>query len=390
MANHQKSLLRSTSVSTQSRVLRTGGEEIFLGYTAGRAAVRVRQWHDWMIGFCFRMNGSEGGQNFNQKSNGKQYINNGKQDMELLGLHWPALLAPLSGGIEAIVPSPILAVDTAPGSAGSGLQNIFEAFILGIVQGITEFLPISSTAHLLVVTKVMGWELVGQKYFVDAIQFGSVIAVVLYFWNDIRQILLGGWQAFQQKDWQREEWKLLVGIAIGTLPALIAGFLLKDVLPESPGIIAGMSIVMALLLGLSEKISTHKRGFDSLQIRDGLLVGLGQMIALIPGASRSGSTLTTALFLGLQRQVAARFSFLLGIPTLTIATLYQSRKAFANVESLLPLLVGIISTFLFSYLAIAWLLRYLQRQSTWVFVWYRLAFGSAILLAIAVGWMQNQ
>lgn len=265
------------------------------------------------------------------------------------------------------------------------IQDLFRAIVLGLVQGITEFLPISSTAHLLVFTKALGWSNVGQKYFVDAIQFGSVIAVVLYFWKDILQILTGGWAAFRQKDWQREEWKILVGIAIGTIPALAGGYLLKDVLPESVAVIGVMSIVMALLLGLAENLGNRKRKFDDLQIKDGILVGLGQMIALIPGASRSGSTLTAALFLGLERQTAARFSFLLGIPTLTIATLYQSTKAFANVGSLLPLLAGIISTFIFSYLSIAWLLRYLQNRNTWIFVWYRLGFGAVLLITLLLG-----
>jgi undecaprenyl-diphosphatase len=262
-----------------------------------------------------------------------------------------------------------------------------QAIVLGLVQGITEFLPISSTAHLLIFRDIFGWA--QQKYFVDAIQFGSVIAVILYFWSMIRRILVGGWQALRQRAWEREEWKLLVGIAVGTLPALIGGFLLKDVIPESPLVIALMSIIMAMLLGLAEQIGSRKRGFNTLQIRDGVLVGLGQMIALIPGASRSGSTMTTALFLGLDRQTAARFSFLLGIPTLTIATLYQSRKAFGSLDSLLPLVVGMISTFIFSYLAIAWLLRFLQTRNNWVFVWYRLAFGIVILGTIAAGLLKT-
>ena len=269
------------------------------------------------------------------------------------------------------------------------IQNLFQAIVLGIVQGITEFLPISSTAHLIVVTQLFGWTDLGQKYYVDAIQFGSVIAVVLYFWSDIYQILTGAWAALLRQDWEREEWKLLVGIAVGTLPALIIGYLFKDVLPHSILIIGVMSIVMSLLLALAEKIGSRKRGFESLQILDGILVGLGQTIALLPGASRSGSTLTTALFLGLERQTAARFSFLLGIPTLAIATLFESRKAFSSVDNILLLIVGIISAFIFSYLSIAWLLRYLQRQSTWVFVWYRLAFGAALLIAVATNAMQN-
>jgi undecaprenyl-diphosphatase len=268
-----------------------------------------------------------------------------------------------------------------------------QALILGIVQGITEFLPISSTAHLLIVTKIFAWKELGSKDFVDAIQFGSVIAILLYFWQLISSILKGGIATLKDRNWEREEWKIIVGIAVGTMPALIFGFLLKDILPENALIIAIMSVVMALLLGLAEKIGTRRRGLDSLQIRDGILVGLGQTLALIPGVSRSGSTLTTALFLGLERDTAARFSFLLGFPTLTIATLYKSLKIFKLFqEQQLPdnivflLIVAIMSTFIFSYLSIAFLIRYLQTKNTFVFVWYRLAFGSAILLAIAAGW----
>jgi undecaprenyl-diphosphatase len=282
------------------------------------------------------------------------------------------------------------------GAVGTGevnlMQQLFQAFILGIVQGLTEFLPISSTAHLEVFTKAFHWEQLGSKAFLATIQFGSVIAVLIYFWEDIRLILTGGWQAIEQKDWQREEWKILVGIAIGTLPALVGGFLLKKALNDENSTINSMttiaisSIVMALLLGAAEKLGSRKRNFDALTIRDGLLIGLGQMLALAPGVSRSGSTLTTALFLGLERQTAARFSFLLGIPTLTIATLYQFFKEALGKIDLLVVGVGTFSAFVFSYISISWLLRYLQTKNTWVFVWYRLAFGATILSAIARGW----
>lgn len=272
-------------------------------------------------------------------------------------------------------------------------MEYIQAFILGIVQGITEFLPISSTAHLLIVTKVFGWKELGSKDFVDAIQFGSVVAIVLYFWPTLSNLFKGGVEALSNKDWQREEWKIIVGIAVGTMPALIIGFIFKDAIPESALIIAIMSIIMSLLLGLAEKFGTRKRNFNSLEIQDGILVGLGQTLALIPGVSRSGSTLTTALFLGLERDTAAKFSFLLGFPTLSIATLYKSLKIFQDFQdNLLPgnilalLIVGIVSTFIFSYISIAFLIRYLQTKNTLVFVWYRLAFGAAILIAIATGW----
>lgn len=266
-----------------------------------------------------------------------------------------------------------------------GIFALFQGVVLGLVQGITEFLPISSTAHLIIFTDIFGWQNQWNKAALDAIQFGSVIAVVIYFWRDIRMILSGGLAAFQRKDWNREEWKILVGIAIGTIPALGMGFVLKELnmLPESVTVIATMSIVMSLLLALAEKIGTRKRGFDELEIKDGILVGLGQMIALLPGASRSGSTLTAALFLGLRRETAARFSFLLGIPTLTIATLVQAQDVLQEADKGLPLLAGVVSAFIFSYLSIAWLLKFLQRQSTWIFVWYRLALGITLFVAIA-------
>ncbi|MBW4418828.1 MAG: undecaprenyl-diphosphate phosphatase [Myxacorys californica WJT36-NPBG1] len=268
----------------------------------------------------------------------------------------------------------------------TGLIAIIQGVILGLVQGITEFLPISSTAHLLIFSDIFGWKAVWTKEATDAIQFGSVIAVVMYFWKDIQQILTGAIAAFQTKDWQREEWKILVGIIVGTVPALTAGLFIKKVLNasfESPLLIAIMSIVMSLLLALAEKLGSRKRGFENLQVSDGFLVGLGQMVALLPGASRSGSTLTAALFLGLERSTAARFSFLLGIPALTIATLIQGKDALGQPAMLIPLLVGTASAFVFSYLSIAWLLKFLQRQSTWVFVWYRLALGVTLLIAIA-------
>ncbi len=264
---------------------------------------------------------------------------------------------------------------------------MFQGLILGIVQGVTEFLPISSTAHLIIFRDVLGWKATWSKEAIDGIQFGSVVAVVMYFWQDLQKIFSGTIAAWQAKDWQREEWKIFLGITIGCLPALAGGLVLKKVLKlelESPVIIGVMSLVMAILLGLAETYGQRERGFEQVEVKDGILVGLGQMIALIPGASRSGSTLTMGLFLGLTRETAARFSFLLGLPTLAIATLVQAKDVLKLQGMALPLLVGMISTFIFSYLSIAWLLKFLQRQSNWVFVWYRLAFGT-MLLAAAFG-----
>lgn len=309
------------------------------------------------------------------------------------GIGWEGIGA----GLSLMLPSSsnLLFGQANPASDVNLLQGLFQAFILGIVQGLTEFLPISSTAHLEVFTKALHWETVGEKAFVATIQFGSVVAVVLYFWKDISQILTGGLQAIQQKDWQRDEWKIIVGIAVGTLPILVGGLLLKDALNDeksainSMTTIASVSIVMALLLGLAEQLGKRKRNFENLQIQDGILMGLGQMLALVPGVSRSGSTLTTGLFMGLERQTAARFSFLLGLPALTIATLYEFFKEALGKIDLALVVVGTLSAFVFSYVSIAWLLGYLQRHSNWIFVWYRLGFGAAILSAIALGVLRN-
>ncbi|GAB4214595.1 MAG: undecaprenyl-diphosphate phosphatase [Synechococcales cyanobacterium] len=265
-----------------------------------------------------------------------------------------------------------------------GIPEAAQALVLGAVQGITEFLPISSTAHLLLVTQWLGWTSLGQKYYVDAIQFGSVIAVIFYFWKDIHHIVVGGWQGLRDRDPQRVEVKMLVGIILGTLPALIVGYLVKDYLPDQSWVIAIMQVIMALFLAGAERWGSRKRDLEQITIRDGLWVGVGQTIALLPGASRSGCTLTTALFLGLDRSAAARFSFLLGIPTLTIATLYQSRQAFGSIDDLLLLLTGVVSAFVFSYAAIAWLLKFLQHASTRGFIVYRLLLGVGILASLGL------
>lgn len=269
--------------------------------------------------------------------------------------------------------------------------QVFQGLVMGLVQGITEFLPISSTAHLIIFRDLLHWEANGSwsKASIDAIQFGSVIAVLIYFWKDLTFILSGAWSAFQEKNWHREEWRIFIGIFIGTIPALAGGLLLKvlKVQLESPFLIAIMSIVMALLLGFAEKVGTRKRNFHQLRSSDGMLVGLGQMIALLPGASRSGSTLTTGLLLGLDRETAARFSFLLGFPTLTIATLAQAKDVIGESSMIIPLIIGTISAVVFSLLSIKWLLNFLKNQSTWIFVWYRLGFATFLFAAISQKWL---
>ncbi|MGI0480826.1 undecaprenyl-diphosphate phosphatase [Geminocystis sp. CENA526] len=267
--------------------------------------------------------------------------------------------------------------------------NIFQAFILGMIQGLTEFIPISSTAHLKVIPLALGWNDPGVS-FTAIIQLGSIVAVLWFFRQDLTNLTQGILKAVEKKDYQSQDFKIGLGIAIGTIPIIIGGLAFKLLIDDldnsafrSLKTIAFASIVMSILLGIAEKIGSHKRNFDQLSTKDGILMGLAQTLALIPGVSRSGSTITAGLFINLERATAARFSFLLGIPAITLAGLVELKDVFdqsLSLSSLLPLTIGLISSWIFSYLSIAWLIRFLQKQNTWVFVWYRLIFGIAILV----------
>ncbi len=274
-----------------------------------------------------------------------------------------------------------------PAPAGL-LEACWHAFVLGVVQGLTEFLPISSTAHLKVVPVLLGWGDPGVAV-TAVLQLGSIVAVLLYFRHDLVAVGTGMARASRQGQWSDPSARLGLAMAIGTLPIVLAGLGIKVFWPAYEqsalrGItsIALVSIVMALLLAAAETVGRRRRALPAVRPRDGLLVGLAQALALVPGVSRSGSTLTAALFDGWQRAAAARFSFLLGIPAITLAGLVELKSAFGAGASLapVPLSVGILAAAVVSWLAIAWLLRFLQNHSTWVFVGYRLIFGLLLLL----------
>ncbi len=270
------------------------------------------------------------------------------------------------------------------------LEACWRALVLGVVQGLTEFLPISSTAHVQVVPMLLGWGDPGVAV-IAVIQLGSIAAVIGYFRHDLSQVLKGVVRACRHGQWRDPEARLGVAIALGTVPIVLAGLAIKRFVPDydhsplrSLTSIAIVSIVMALLLALAELVGRRRRQLDQVQPRDGLLVGLAQALALVPGVSRSGSTLTASMFDGWQRAAAARFSFLLGVPAITLAGVVQLKDAIASPTNggLVPMLVGIVAAAVVSWLAIAWLLRFLQRHSTWVFVVYRLLFGLAILIGL--------
>ena len=270
------------------------------------------------------------------------------------------------------------------------IEACWRTVVLGVVQGLTEFLPISSTAHLKVVPVLLGWGDPGVAV-TAVIQLGSIAAVIGYFREDLARVSRGMARALRQGDWGHADARLGVAIAIGTVPIVIAGLAIKIFWPgyetsvlRSVSSIAVVSIVMALLLAIAEQLGRRQKQLPAVQGADGLLVGLAQALAIIPGVSRSGSTLTASLLVGWERSDAARFSFLLGIPAITLAGLVELKGAFAEGSAYgpLPMLLGILAAAVVSWLAIAWLLRFLQTNSTWPFVIYRLVFGLVLLVLV--------
>ena len=279
-------------------------------------------------------------------------------------------------------------VPIAPPQDIGVVEATWHYVVLGVVQGLTEFLPISSTAHLKVVPLMLGWGDPGVAV-TAVIQLGSIAAVLAYFRRDLVEVWEGMVKAFRQRDWQEPEARLGLAILLGTVPILVAGLAIKRFIPNydhsvlrSLPVIGWVSIAMALLLALAERFGRRLRQLAEVRVRDGLLVGLAQALAVVPGVSRSGSTLTASLFDGWRRSDAARFSFLLGIPAITLAGLIELKDAVAQPVSggVIPLVAGIVTAAVVSWLAIAWLLRFLQQHSTWWFVGYRLLFGVSLLL----------
>ncbi|HLH12781.1 MAG TPA: undecaprenyl-diphosphate phosphatase [Methylovirgula sp.] len=268
---------------------------------------------------------------------------------------------------------------------------------LGIVQGITELLPISSTAHMRVVPALLGWQDPGSA-FSAAMQVAALVAVVTYFWADVEGFLIGSIAAIARRDLQDWNLRFTIWILLATLPIIIVGALLAPVLNtcNSPlrtlSVIGVACIVMAVLLALAEIYSRHKRTLDHVDLKDALIVGLAQVGALIPGVSRSGATLTAALFRDLARPEAARFSFLLGIPTIAAAgfkELYELHKAHLSGHGWAILIFGLFVASISSFVAIWSLLRILERFSAWPFVVYRFLLGVFLLVGVFANWFPN-
>lgn len=261
-----------------------------------------------------------------------------------------------------------------------------EAILLGIVQGLTEFLPISSSGHLLIVPELFGWDDPGAA-FTAVTQLGTIAAVLLYFRSDLATIFSGAWAGVRDPS-RRDtpEWRLFWMVALGTLPIVFFGLLFEDPIDTTARNIeltAALLIGFGLLMELADRIGPQKRELRDLKVSQGVLIGFAQACALVPGVSRSGSTITMARFLGMQRQDAARYSFLLSIPAVVLSGTYKLKDLGEGGAEVGPTIVATIFAFISGYIAIAFLIDYLGRHGVTIFTVYRIALGVALLVLVA-------
>lgn len=264
-----------------------------------------------------------------------------------------------------------------------------EALVLGLVQGLTEFLPISSSGHLRIVPALLGWPDPGAG-FTAVIQLGTMAAVVIYFRTDLWRIATA-WLRELRVPFRRRSHEANLGwfIVLGTIPISIFGFAFKDQIESgarSLYLIGSALILFSFVMLLAEHLGTRRRGLEELDARDGLYIGMAQALALVPGVSRSGATISAGLLRGFDRIAAARYSFLLSVPAVVLSGLFELRKVGeAGEPSVAATVIATLVAFVTGYASIAWLLRYLGTHSLRVFVVYRIALGALVLALTAAG-----
>jgi undecaprenyl-diphosphatase len=265
---------------------------------------------------------------------------------------------------------------------------LYQAIVLAIIQGLTEFLPVSSTAHLTIIPDLLHWKDPGLSFDV-ALHLGTLVAVLVYFFRDWVQVILNGVGiSYRGAHPDENSRSLLWLLVLGTIPAALAGFKFEkyaDQTLRTPFIIGGAMIVFGLLMWLADRAGTARSGLDQMTGFDAITVGIAQAFALIPGVSRSGITLTAARFGGFSREAAARFSFLLSTPIIAGAAGKKGWELYKDglpEDMKLPYMVGIAVSAVVGLIVIAFFMRYLRRHSLSVFVWYRIVFG-IIVVALA-------
>ncbi len=274
------------------------------------------------------------------------------------------------------------------------MEEIFKAIILGIIQGSTEFIPISSTAHLRIIPALLGWKDIGAAY-TAVMQIGTLAATFIYFRRDIIFLIYGFKRAFKKKNFLSDSSsRIFILIIIGTIPISVCGLLFSRFIEnEARGlyVISAALIILAIFLFIAEKVSPMNKKLFDITFKDGIIIGFAQALALIPGSSRSGVTITAGLFRGLKRDVAARFSFLLSIPAIGLSgfyELYKERNVLLN-ENFVSLMVATIVSGIVGYFSISFLITYLKTKSNLIFIIYRIALGILILILLSQGILQN-
>lgn len=269
-----------------------------------------------------------------------------------------------------------------------------QVIVLSIVQGLTEFLPVSSSGHLRIVSELFWGQDAGAS-FTAVIQLGTELAVVVFFAKMIWQILTGWFKGWVDKESRGQDWKMGWFVIVGSIPIGILGLLGKDLIRDALRnlwITASMLILFSLVFIVAERVGKKNRGFDDLTMKDAIVMGLCQCLALIPGVSRSGGTISGGLFLGLDREVATRFSFLLAIPAVLASGLFSLPDAFdpaaGQAASGMQLLVGTSVAFVVGYASIAWLLKFVSNHSFEWFAAYRIPVGILVMILLAIGVLQ--
>jgi undecaprenyl-diphosphatase len=266
-----------------------------------------------------------------------------------------------------------------------------EVLVLGVVQGLTEFLPISSSAHLRIVSGVFFGHDPGAA-FTAVSQLGTEAAVIVYFAKDLWGLISAWFRGLRSPEARAEpEYKLAWLVIVGTIPIAVLGVLFKhqiETVARNLWLIATTMVVFGALLGLAERYGRQRIELQRMKPADGVILGFAQALALIPGVSRSGGTITAGLFLGLTRTAAVRYSFLLAIPAVVAAGLFTLPDIGAgDGPSPVQMIVATVIAFVVGFAVIAWLLRYVAKHSVYAFVWYRLALGAALFVALSAGWI---
>ena len=270
-------------------------------------------------------------------------------------------------------------------------MNYFDAIILGIVEGLTEFLPVSSTGHLTIVEKMLGLQVDDPAVtaYTAVIQMGAIAAVIVYFFRDIRDIVVAWCQGLVKAEHRgRLEHRMGWYVIVGTIPVGIAGLLLKDLITgplRSLWVIAIALIAWSGVMWAAERVARQDRSERELNLTDAVAIGLGQTVALIPGVSRSGATISVGLFRGLDRVTATKLSFFMSIPALLAAGLFELKDAFSGDITVGVAVVGVVVAFVVAYASIAWLLRFVAHHPISWFVPYRVALGALLLVLLSAG-----